>query len=269
MMTNALSLLPALLLRVFLTAPLLGAITSARAEELIIAVASNFTAPMQEIAQTFEAQSGHKVQLAFGSSGKLYAQIRHGAPFQALFSADQQIPARLEAEGYAVADSRFTYAEGKLVLWSPHADAVDPSGAVLAQGAFRRLALANPRLAPYGAAAQQALEALGLLNDTRTKWVQGENISQTYQFVATGNAELGLIALSQVMRDGKLIRGSSWIVPPSLYAPIKQDAVILQNGKNSQALRDFWQFLHSDSVQQRIASFGYVAGAGENSIDHQ
>ena len=271
MITNVPSRLPPLplLLRILLTVPFLVAATALRAEELTIAVASNFSAPMQEVARAFEAHSEHKLQLAFGSTGKLYAQIRHGAPFQAFFSADQQTPARLEAEGYALPDSRFTYAQGKLVLWSAQPGAVDADGAVLTRGAFKRLALANPRLAPYGAAAQQVLEALNLLDATRAKWVQGENISQTYQFVATGNAELGLVALSQVMRDGKLVRGSGWIVPSSLYAPIKQDAVILQKGKNSPALRDFWQFMHSDFAQQVIASFGYVVGAGGTPVDHQ
>ena len=256
--------------------PLLCATNPVQAEVLTIAVASNFSAPMQEISQAFEAESGHSIRLTFGSSGKLYAQIIHGAPFHAMFSADQAIPARLERENLTVPGSRFTYAQGKLVLWSMHTNAVDRSGTALQQGNFSRLALANPRLAPYGAAAVQTLQALNLVEATRDKWVQGENVSQTFQYVATGNAELGLVAMSQVMRNGELVRGSAWVVPPVLYEPIRQDAVMLRNGKDSGALRDFWRFMRSDFARKRMATFGYdtppgktLAPPGEHTVDHQ
>ena len=256
--------------------PLLCVANFVQAEVLTIAVASNFSAPMQEITRAFEAESGHTIRLAFGSSGKLYAQTAHGAPFHALFSADQAIPARLERDNLTVAGSRFTYAEGKLALWSMRTDAVDSRGSVLKQGNFSRLALANPRLAPYGAAAVQTLQALDLVNATRDKWVQGENISQTFQYVATGNAELGLVAMSQVMRNGELARGSAWVVPPALYEPIRQDAVMLRIGEDSVALHDFWKFMRSDFARKRMAAFGYDTPAskspkplGERTVDHQ
>lgn len=174
---------------------------------------------MQQITAQFERDTGHKAQISFGSSGKLYAQIKNGAPFQVFLSADDDKPVALLQEGLAVANSRFTYAVGRLVLWSAKPDYVDAWGEILRTGVFKYLALANPKLAPYGAAAVQTLDKLGLLAAIEPKFVQGENIAQAQQFIATGNAERGFVALSQVMQDGKLAVGSVWPVPAALHAP--------------------------------------------------
>lgn len=238
---------------------------SARGEVATIAVASNFTLPMQAIVTKFEAQSAHRVKLAFGSSGKLFAQINHGAPFDAFFSADQQKPARLIAGCLADGASLFTYAEGKLVLWSSRDDLVDDQGSVLKSDQFNKLALANPKLAPYGAAAVEVLQHLELVPSTRAHWVQGENISQAYQFVASGNADLGLLALSQLVRDGEIAEGSAWVVPDSFYSPIRQDAVILKRGRENLALIAFWSFVKSTEAQAIIREFGYTTGVSAGS----
>lgn len=230
------------------------------ADEVLVAVAANFTAPAQLIAADFEKDSGHKARLAFGATGQFYAQIKNGAPFEVLLAADDTTPARLVAEGMAVAGSGFTYAIGKLVLWSATAGYVDASdgGAVLKKGGFGHLAIANPGLAPYGAAAIETLTALKLLDAVRPKFVQAENIAQAYQFVATGNAELGFVALSQVMKDGKLAAGSAWIVPDNLHQPIKQDAVILAKGKGKPAAAAWLDYLKGAKAQAVIKSFGYA-----------
>lgn len=230
---------------------------SANADEIQAAVAANFTAPMQRIVADFEQQSGHKVATTFGSTGKFYAQIRNGAPFDVLLSADEQTPAKLEQEGAGVAGSRFNYATGKLVLWSAREAVVDAKGEVLKRGNFDHIALASPKLAPYGAAAMEVMNALGVADALRPKFVQGENIAQTYQFVLSGNALLGFVALSQVHKDGKIVAGSAWIVPSSLYQPLCQDAILLMKGKDKAAARDFLQFLRSDKARDAIKSFGY------------
>lgn len=232
--------------------------TSAYAAEVQVAVAANFTAPMQVIAADFEQATGHQAKLAFGSTGKFYAQIKNGAPFDVLLAADDETPARLEREGGVVASSRFTYSIGRLALWSAKPGFVDAKGAVLKQGAFEHLALANPKLAPYGAAAVETLNKLGLLAALQPKFVQGENIAQTFQFVSTGNAELGFVALSQVMKNGKLSSGSAWIVPPSLHAPIRQDAAILARGKDNPAARALMKYLKEDKARAIISAYGYV-----------
>lgn len=229
----------------------------ADAGEVRAAVAANFTAPMQAIAAAFEKDTGHKALLAFGSTGKFYAQIRNGAPFQVLLSADDETPARLEREGMAVPGTRFTYAIGKLALWSASEGMVDSKGEVLRKGGYAHLAIANPKLAPYGAAATEVLKKLGLLEAVQPKFVQGENIAQTWQFVASGNAELGFVALSQVTKDGKLTSGSAWIVPGNLHAPIRQDAVILAGGKGNPAAVALTAYLKSDKARTIIRSFGY------------
>ena len=229
----------------------------ARAAEVNVAVAANFTAPMQKIAAAFEQDTGHKAILSFGSTGKFYAQIKNGAPFQVLLSADDQTPARLEREGQGVLGTRFTYAVGKLVLWSRQPGLVDDKGDVLRTGRFNRVALADPKLAPYGAAAVQVLGGLGLMSSLAPKFVQGENIAQTYQFVATGNAEIGFVALSQVFADGKLTQGSAWMIPAKLHAPIRQDAVLLGPGKDNAAAAALMAYLRSDKVRAVIRSFGY------------
>lgn len=246
--------MPRLLTTLFFLACCSGA---AGADEVDVAVAANFTAPMKAIVAGFEKDTGHKARVAFGGSGKLYAQIRNGAPFQMLLSADDGIPAKLEGEGLAVAGSRFTYAIGALVLWSARPGYVEPGGEVLRRGQFRKIALANPRLAPYGQAAVEVLKGLGLLDSLTPRFVQGENIAQTFQFVSTGNAELGFVALSQVMKDGKLAGGSAWIIPGKLHAPIRQDAVILAPGQGNAAAQALAKYLKGARAQAIIRSHGY------------
>ena len=232
-------------------------IPAAYADEVQVAVAANFTAPAKIIAADFEKDTGHKAALSFGSTGKFYAQIRNGAPFEVLLAADDETPALLEKEGVAVAGSRFTYATGRLVLWSARSAYVDDKGAVLKRGDFRHVAIANPRVAPYGAAAVEALTALKLLDAVAPKFVQAENIAQAHQFVATGNAELGFVALSQVMKDGRLGDGSAWIVPAALHQPIRQDAVILDKGKGKPAAEAWIKYLKEGKAKAVIKSFGY------------
>lgn len=229
----------------------------ARADDVHVAVAANFAAPMQKIAAQFEKDSGHKLVLSSGATGKFYAQIRNGAPFEVLLAADDDTPAKLVKEGYAVAGSRFTYAIGRLVLWSAKPDLVDGKGEVLRKGAFTHLALANPKLAPYGAAAAETLKAMNLLDTVQPKFVQAENIAQAFQFVASGNAELGFVALSQVHEDGKLKSGSAWIVPAGLHQPIRQDAVLLEKGKARPAAQALLRFLKSDQAKTLIRQVGY------------
>ena len=249
------------MLRLIPLVPLLTAVflsNVARADEVQVAVAANFTAPMKIIAAQFEQDTGHKVQMTFGATGKFYAQIRNGAPFEVLLAADDETPARLEKEGAAVADTRFTYAIGKLVLWSAKPGLVDDKGEVLKKGAFEHLSVANPKLAPYGAAAMETLKALGLTNAVEAKLVQGENISQAYQFVVSGNAALGFVAMSQVYEDGKLKSGSAWIVPAQYYSTIRQDAIILAQGKGKPAAEAFTKYLKSDKAKGVILSYGYA-----------
>ncbi|MEI6414762.1 MAG: molybdate ABC transporter substrate-binding protein [Pseudomonadota bacterium] len=228
-----------------------------RADKIVVAVAANFTAPMQQIAADFERETGHKVLLSFGSTGKFYAQIKNGAPFEILLAADEETPSKLEQEGLGVMGSRFTYAIGKLVLWSAKPGYVDDQGTVLKKNEFQHIALANPKLAPYGATALEVLTALKLRNTLESKWVQAENITQAYQFVISGNAELGFVALSQVFKDGQINSGSAWIVPTSLYRPIRQDAVILNRGQGKLATEAFMKYLRGDQARAIIRSFGY------------
>lgn len=232
-------------------------VQAAGAATVSVAVAANFTAPMQKIAAAFEADTGHQAVLSFGASGKFYAQITHGAPFHVLLSADEATPARLEREGKAVADTRFTYATGALVLWSAQAGLVDDQGAVLRSGSFRHIALANPKVAPYGAAAVQVMEKMGLATTLQPRWVLGENIAQTFQFVASGNAQLGFVALSQVMADGRIAQGSAWRVPASLHAPIRQDAALLLPGRDNAAAVALLQYLRGDKARSIMRAHGY------------
>lgn len=234
-----------------------AATSSLQAAEVLVAVAANFTSTMNAIAVEFARDTGHVTTLSFGSSGKFYAQIKNGAPFQVFLSADDEIPAKLEQEGLTIAGSRFTYAIGALVLWSADSTLVDNKGEVLKAGRFNKLAIANPKLAPYGRAAVEVLSGSGLLDAVSNKFVQGENIAQTYQFVVSGNAELGFVALSQVMKDGQLTAGSAWIVPESLHAPIRQDAVILSAGKDNPAAEALMRFLKGDKARAIIKSYGY------------
>lgn len=229
----------------------------ALADEIQVAVASNFAGSMKQIAADFEKASGHKLVVATGATGKFYAQIQNGAPFEALLSADDTTPAKLEQEGLAVAGSSFTYAIGKLVLWSAKPGFVDAKGQVLKQGKFEHLALANPKTAPYGVAAMEALGQLGLVDALRPKFVQGENIAQAQQFIATGNAELGFVALSQVLEKGKIASGSAWIVPDNLHGPIKQDATLLAKGKDKPGPKALLEYLRGKAAQKLIQSSGY------------
>lgn len=229
----------------------------ARADQVQVAVAANFAAPMQQIAAGFEQDTGHKALLSTGATGRFYAQIKNGAPFQVLLAADDETPARLEAEGLAVKGSRFTYAVGRLVLWSTNEGLVEEGGKVLATDRFNRLSIANPKLAPYGAAAVETLTRMGVLAAVQPRLVQGENIAQTHQFVASGNADLGFVALSQVSKDGKLTGGSAWVVPSGLHAPIRQDAVLLTPGANSAGARALLKHLQGDAARAVVRAFGY------------
>ena len=229
----------------------------ATAAEVQVAVAANFAGPAKKLAEQFEQKTGHKLAISAGSTGKFYAQIVNGAPFEVFLSADDETPARLEKEKLAVAGSRYTYAIGKLVLWSPATGTVDDKGDVLRKAAFKRLAIANPRLAPYGAGARQAMEKLGVWAALQGKLVLGENTAQTLQFVATGNVELGFVAFSQIQDGGKPPAGSYWMVPPSLYEPIRQDAALLERGQGNAAARQFLEFLRSPPAREMIRAYGY------------
>ena len=229
----------------------------ARAAEVQVAVAANFAAPMKKIAAEFERATGDKAVLSLGSTGNFYAQIKNGAPYQVFLSADAATPRKLEREGLAVAGTGFTYAIGKLVLWSAQPGFIDAGGEVLKKENFRHLAVANPQLAPYGAAALETLRKLGLLATLTPKLVQGQNIAQTYQFVRSGNAELGFVALSQVYEGGKLKSGSAWIVPGDLYRPIRQDAVLLKPGAANPAAEALMRFLKGAQARAVIQDYGY------------
>nr|WP_232790601.1 MULTISPECIES: molybdate ABC transporter substrate-binding protein [Pseudomonas] len=241
-------------------APLLAvfALGSAQADEVQVAVAANFTAPIQAIAADFKKDTGHTLVAAYGATGQFYTQIKNGAPFQVFLSADDTTPQKLEAEGETVKGSRFTYAVGTLALWSAKDGYVDAQGEVLKRNAFKHLSIANPKTAPYGLAATQVLAREGLTDQVRDKIVEGQNITQAYQFVSTGNAELGFVALSQIYKDGKVSSGSAWIVPSSLHDPIKQDAVILAKGKDSAAAKALVDYLKGPKAAAVIKSYGYA-----------
>jgi molybdate transport system substrate-binding protein len=245
------------LIRASIALALAGAAFGARGAEVLVAVAANFVTPMRSIAEAFSADTGHTLKVSAGATGKFYSQILAGAPFEVLLAADDETPRRLVAKGHAVAGSRFTYAIGRLVLWSAQAAFVDDQGAVLASGAFGKLALANPKLAPYGAAALQVLRARGLAEALKSRLVTAESVAQAYQFVATGNAELGFVALSQVQVPGRQTTGSMWRVPQSLYDPIRQDAVLLAAGKDNPAASALLDYLKGAPARQVITAFGY------------
>lgn len=247
-----------MMLRVFqLFITVVMSFSAAHGAEVTVAVAANFAAPLQKIVPLFEKDTGHKAVVSLGSTGGFYAQIKNGGPFHVLLSADDETPLKLEKENLAVSGTRFTYATGKLVLWSKQAGFVDDKGDVLRLGQFKRLAIANPKLAPYGAAALETLHKLELFQGLQTKFVQGENIAQAFQFVNTENAQLGFVALSQVFADGKLTSGSAWIVPSHLHKPIQQDAVLLTAGKNNVAATALLSYLRTDKAKAIIRSHGY------------
>ena len=227
------------------------------AEEAQVAVAANFAEPIKAIAATLEKTTGHKLKITLGATGKLYAQIKNGAPFDVLLAANAEAPAALEKDGLTLSGSRFTYATGKLVLWSADIGRIDGKGEVLRTGNFRKLAYANPKTAPYGAAALQVMSKLGLTPALTPKLVQGESIGQAFSFVFTGNAELGFVAMSQVLEGGKLKSGSIWVIPQALYPPIHQDAVILDRGANNPAALALISLLKSTDIKDLIRSYGY------------
>jgi molybdate transport system substrate-binding protein len=222
-----------------------------------VAVAANFAQTLKEIVTLFEKDTGHKVALTQGSTGKLYAQISQGAPFDVLLSADDETPEKLVREGKAVNGTQFTYAVGRLALWSPKSDMVDEGGQVLKTDKFRFIAIANSRVAPYGRAAVQVMQKLGVLNLIEPRVVQGESITQTFQFVSTGNAQLGFVALSQIIDHGKIKSGSAWIVPETMHETLKQDAVLLNSAKDAAAATALLSFLKSDKAKKIMAAHGY------------
>lgn len=231
--------------------------TMAQADEVQVAVAANFTAPIQAIAADFEKDTGHTLVAAYGATGQFYTQIKNGAPFEVFLSADDTTPQKLESEGDTVKGSRFTYAVGTLALWSAKEGYVDAKGAVLKKNEYQHLSIANPKAAPYGLAATQVLAKLGLTEQVKSKLVEGQNITQAYQFVSTGNAELGFVALSQIYKDGKVSSGSAWIVPGQMHDPIKQDAVILNKGKDNPAAKALVDYLKGPKAAAVIKSYGY------------
>ena len=231
---------------------------NSRADQALVAVASNFNAPMQRLVAEFEAQSSHRITLTFGSSGKIYAQILNGAPYDAFFSADQDRPQRLESAGLTVATSRFTYATGRLALWASNSNAQVNNAEIIRAGNYNKLALANPTLAPYGQAAQQTLTHLGLAQTSQPHWVLGENIGQVYQFVKTNNADAGFVALSQIMMAGQIKDGTAWVVPSHYHQPILQDAVVLTRGSNNPAVLAFMAYVKTAQAQAILNDFGYL-----------
>jgi len=232
--------------------------TSAQAEPIHVAVAANFTQTLAALVERFEQQHDHQVVMSSGSSGKLYAQIQHGAPFDIFLSADTEKPAALERSGLTQPGARFTYALGALALWAPKLTAIDDGPALLETGGITRLALANPRLAPYGTAAADVLEHFKLTDITRERWVLGENIAQTYQFIASGAADAGFVALAQLRNGPAEIYGAVWHVPSSLHRPIAQQAVLLRPAADKEGALAFWEFLQSEQARSIIARHGYT-----------
>jgi len=229
---------------------------SSHAGDVRAAVAANFAEPVKLIAEQFEADTGHSVKLSYGSTGKFYSQIRAGAPYDVFLSADDTTPEKVAKDGLGDSASRFTYAIGTLVLWSRKPGYVDDRGHVL-RGNFDKLAIANPRLAPYGVAAREVLQGMGLWASVKDRIVMGDNITQTWQFAGTGNADLAFVALSQVLPGGKTPEGSRWIVPKHLYTPIRQDAILLNGAKDRAAAVAFLQYLKSPAARAVIQRFGY------------
>jgi molybdate transport system substrate-binding protein len=227
------------------------------AAEVKVAVAANFAKTLEEITVQFEKDTGHKVLATPGATGKFYAQIVNGAPFEVLISADDETPRKLAKEAKAITETQFTYAIGTLALWSPDTNLVDQGGGVLKTDKFKFLAIANAKVAPYGQAAVQTMLKLGLLTKLEPRVVQGENIAQTYQFVTSGNAQLGFVALSQITENGKVKSGSAWIVPQEFHDQIKQDAILLNTGKDSVAAKALLDYLKSDKAKKIIAAYGY------------
>jgi molybdate transport system substrate-binding protein len=230
---------------------------AASAGEVQVAVAANFAGPLAKIGEGFTAATGHTLKVSAGATGKFYAQIVAGAPFDVLIAADDETPRKLIAEGHAIAGSNFTYAIGRLVLWSAQPGFVDDQGAVLATGRFAHLAIANPKIAPYGTAGLEVVKARGLTDAITPRLVTAESIAQAYQFAATGNAELAFVALSQVAVPGQPAKGSYWLVPSNLYGQIRQDAVLLKSGEKNPAAAALLAYLKGDAAKAVIKDFGY------------
>lgn len=245
--------------KIFLTGLIfLALIGSTWAGEVRVAVAANFEPPMKPLVELFEKETGHKAILLAGATARLYAQIHSGAPFDVLLAADTDTPALLERENAAVPGTRFTYARGRLILWSADAKMIDAQGKVLKIGDFENLAIAAPKLAPYGVAAIETINYLGLMKKLRGKLVTTENVGQTYSDLASEKADLGFVALSHmVYEDGKLSEGSGWIVPQRMHRPLLQDAVMLVRAKNNPAARALLAFLKTDQAKNVMRSFGY------------
>ena len=227
---------------------------AADAAQTHVAVAANFTEPAREIAALFQQKTGHEAILIFGASGAFYAQITHGAPFEVFLSADEERPRLAVENGFAVPESRFTYAIGKLVLWSKVVDVTNGEAALKA-GNFSKLSIANPTSAPYGSAAVETLKALGVFDALQPKIVQGNSIAQAFQFVDTKNAEVGFVALAQLYG---IADGTRWIVPSNLHSPIRQDAVLLKNGANDEASKAFLAFLKGPEAHAVIEKYSYT-----------
>lgn len=223
----------------------------------LVAVAANFSKPMTEIVAVFEKATGHSANLSFGSTGKFVSQMENGAPFEILLAADEKSPEKLIQDGFAVSGSQFIYALGKLALWSATPGYVDNQGKILNSGGFKHLALADPKLAPYGVAAIDVLNTLKLQDKLQPLIVQGESIAQAYQFISSGNAELGFVALSQVFDNGKITSGSAWIIPAELHASIKQAAVLLNKGTENPAAIALLAYLKSTTALEIIQKYGY------------
>lgn len=233
---------------------------AALAGDASVAVAANFTAPAKEIATLYKTQTGYTIDLSFGASGQFYTQIANGAPFDIFLSADDERTKKAVQEGYAVPGSEFTYAIGKLVLWSATPGYVDKDGAILKKGSYNHISLASPKAAPYGAAAVETLKALSIYSTIESKIVTGENIGQTYQFILSKNSELGFVAYSQIIAQKE---GSFWMVPDKFYTPIVQNAVILKHGQNNVVAKGFYKFLKSKAAVEVIRRYGYVLKDGK------
>ncbi|QBM29526.1 molybdate ABC transporter substrate-binding protein [Hydrogenophaga pseudoflava] len=231
--------------------------TAAQAAEAQVAVAANFAEPIKAIAAVLQKTTGHTLKISTGASGAFYTQIKNGAPFDVFLSADNERPEMLEKDGLAQPGTRFTYANGKLVLWSVRPGRVDGQGAVLKAADLGKVAFANPKTAPYGAAALQVLDKLGLKDALAPKLVQGESIGQTFNFVKTGNADVGFVAMSQVLEGGQLKEGSMWVIPQTQYDAIRQDAVLLKRGANNEAAKELFKLLQSPNIKDLIRSYGY------------
>ena len=228
-----------------------------QAVEIKVAVASNFANVLKEVAIEFQKDTGHQLAITPGATGKFYAQISNGAPFDVFLSADDETPRKLAQEGKAIASSQFTYAIGRLALWSPNPEMIDKTADILKTDKFKFIAIANAKVAPYGQAAVQTMQKLGVLTKIEPRVVQGESISQTYQFVSTGNAQLGFVAMSQIVENGKIKMGSAWIVPEEMHEQLKQDAVVLQSCKHMSACQALIDYLKSEKAKKLMASYGY------------